>query len=211
MDVTVVTGIFDIDRSYYGNNKRSIEHYIRCFINLLRIPAPCVIFCEYKFILIVDRIRRQIPFKTTIIPVCISSLISYQPELSSYKILETSKIDLLYQSTIYSNTNYYLWLNSEYSFNTIDFSNIKLNSSHYPQNKLSLIKAKNTDLKHETLYTGFLFLSKEIVRKIHILYYNLIVNNNISNTCTYYLLSTKNPEYINLICNITNPIFDIIT
>lgn len=163
---TVVTGLFDIGRGEWQEYRRPIEYYIKFFANVLSLRAPMVIFCEEKFVQLVNNIRNNIQFETTVIPTKLEDLCMYKykdllfeiqkdptygknhphpvcPEIAIplYSLVVSSKPDLLYQGTKYAKTDYCIWLDGGYTHGSVDISKINWNpkSLYEVKDKISLI------------------------------------------------------------------------
>jgi protein YibB len=163
---TIVTGLFDIGRGEWCNYRRPIEHYMYFFANVLRLKAPMVIFCEEKFINLVNHIRNSMTFETTVIKTNLTDLYMNKykdllfeiqndpdygkehphpvcPEIAipMYSLVVSSKPDLLYQGTKYAKTDYCIWLDGGYTHGSIDISKIEWNptSLFNIKDKISII------------------------------------------------------------------------
>lgn len=167
---TIVSGLFDIGRGNWDNYRRPISHYLHYFKNLLKIKADIVIFCEPDFVELVQTTRKEIPFKTTVIPTTIEELYMHKhkellfeiqqdpnygkghphpvcPEIAipMYSLVVCSKLDLLYRGTKYADTDYCIWLDAGYTHGTIDISNLNWNptSLYEIKDKVSLISLRS--------------------------------------------------------------------
>lgn len=166
---TVVTGLFDIGRGNWNAYRRPIEHYMVFFTNVLRLKAPMVVFCESRFISLVNQVRSKIPFETTVIATKLEDLYMHKykdllfeiqndpsygkghphpvcPEIAipMYSLVTVSKPDLLRRGANYAKTDYCIWLDGGYTHSNIDIS--KLNwtpTSLYEQkDKISIINLR---------------------------------------------------------------------
>jgi protein YibB len=178
---TVITGLFDIGRGEWSAYRRPIEHYVYYFANVLSLKAPMVIFCEEKFVDIANRVRKTIPFKTTVIPTKIEDLYMNKykdllfeiqkdpnyaknhphtscPEIAipMYSLVVNSKLDLLFKGSKYSDTDYCIWLDGGYTHGKIDISKINWDpkSLFEIKDKISIIELRPiTDMVTDP--TGF--------------------------------------------------------
>jgi protein YibB len=179
---TVVTGLFDIGRGEWSAYKRPIEHYLCFFSNVLKLRAPIVIFCEPKFVNLVNCVRKKVPFETTIIPTNIEDLVMHKykdllydiqkdpnygkdhphricPEIAipMYSLVVSSKPDLLYRGTKHAKTDYCIWLDGGYTHSNIDISKVEWTPSslYEHKDKISIINLRPITDMATTDPTGF--------------------------------------------------------
>lgn len=163
---TVVTGLFDIGRGEWSSYRRPITNYMNYFANVLKLQAPMVVFCEEKFVPLVNFVRKTVPFDTTVIGTKIEELHMHKykdllfeiqkdpnygkghpqpvcPEIAipMYSLVVSSKPDLLYRGCQYAKTDYCIWLDGGYTHGSIDISKIDWNpkSLYEIKDKISII------------------------------------------------------------------------
>lgn len=149
---TVITGLFDIGRGNWSAYRRPVEYYMHFFANVLRLKAPMVIFCEDKFVPLVNQVRSTISFDTVVVPTKLEDLIMHKykdllfeiqndpnygkghpnpvcPEIAVplYSLVTVSKPDLLYRGSKLAKTDYCIWLDGGYTHSSVDISKVEWN------------------------------------------------------------------------------------
>lgn len=170
LNVTVVTGFFDIRRDLWKAFQRNEANYMVFFRNILRLDVDMVIFTEEKYINFVDACRSAVKGrKTTIVETDLEDLYMYKhkqllldiqrdpdyitshpkpmaPEISQpyYNLVVCSKFDLLARGCQYAQTDMCVWFDAGYAHGTIDTSQLKWNpvSLLSVRDKISIIMLK---------------------------------------------------------------------
>ncbi|MDD4931341.1 MAG: WlaTC/HtrL family glycosyltransferase [Candidatus Colwellbacteria bacterium] len=173
---TVVTALFDIGRSTWGDvYRRDTRLYMYYLSFILKMNCNICIFVEEKFVDFVRESRKGMESKTKIYTVPISSLLmnGYKEKISTimsseeykanqkdplcpevkrpeYNIVVNSKVDLVYRVAMENpfTTDFFLWMDAGYGHGTL---NIPKGFKFYPESfmkegKVSILCLKDVSL-----------------------------------------------------------------